>query len=577
MAARLTTYLVVSIVAATLIAGLMAGAQRDDDGPVDLVVHNAQVFTADADGSRAEAIAIRGNQILRVGHNREVMRLVRPQTVVVDAKGASVLPGFNDSHVHLIEGALGLDDAQLLGAATLDDLEERVRAWADAHPDRPWVIGRGWGYHLFPGGLPTRQFLDSIVPDRPARLVSADGRTAWVNSKALKLAGVSRRTPDPAFGEVVKDPHTGEPTGILKQSAMALVGRLLPVPTRDERARALRAATAEATRNGITSVQNAGGTRADLEMFDEARRTGELSLRVYSAITAGGALFEQELDRLQDVLDAYPDDPLFKGGALKIVLDGSVEAQTAATIEPYAGEERAVEPTMAADDLNRMVRLADARGWQIMTHAAGDRAVRMALDAYAHAARSNRKPPRGRRHRVEHAETVAPSDVGRFAAVDAIASMQLFHATPDRLRIDFWDRNLGAARAARGWPVGSLANARTRLTFGSDWPAAPMSPLLALHTAVNRTTAEGEPDGGWNPAQRLSLEAAVNAYTSGAAFASFDEQRKGTIEPGMLADLVVLSTDIFSAPPSRLAEAGVVMTIFDGKIVYRRDGRALSD
>ena len=577
MAARLTTYVVAGIVAATLIAGMIAGAQKDDDGPVDLVVHNAKVFTAGRDGSTAEAIAIRGNQILRVGSNREVERLVRPQTIVVDAKGASVLPGFNDSHVHLIEGGLGLEDLELLDAHTPEAVEQKIQAWADAHPDRPWIVGRGWRYHLFPGGLPARQQLDRVVPDRPVQLLSADGRAAWVNSKALKLAGITRRTPDPAFGEIVRDPKTGEPTGVLKRSATTLVRRLLPAPSREDRARALRAAIAEAHRNGITSVQNAAGSRVDLELYDEARRAGELELRVYSAVSAEGVLFEEELDRLADIQDAYPDDPLFKGGALKIVLDGSLDAETAAMIEPYATRDRAGEPAMTADDLNRMVRLADARGWQIMTHAAGDRAVRMALYAYEHAVRSNREPARGRRHRIEHVETVAAPDVARFARLNAIASMQPFHATPDRLRLESLNRHLGAPRASQAWPVRALANAKGRLAFGSDWPASPLSPLLAVHTAVNRTTPEGDPVGGWTPAQRLSLEAAVKAYTSDAAWASFDEERKGVVATGMLADLVLLSTDIFAAPPSRLADATVAMTIFDGKIVYRRDGRALTD
>jgi predicted amidohydrolase YtcJ len=571
MAARLTTYLVAGIVAATLIAGMMAGAQKDDDGPVDLIVHNASVFTADGDGSTAEAVAIRGNQILRVGNNREVLRLARPQTIMVDANGASVLPGFNDSHVHLIEGGLALEALELLDARTPDEIAQKVRAWADAHPDQAWIVGRGWRRHLFAGGLPSRHQLDAVVQDRPVVLLSADGRMSWVNSKALRLAGVSRRTPDPAAGEILRDPHTGEPTGVLGRSAMALVGRLLPAATQDDRARALRAAIAEAHRHGITSVQNAAAVPADFELYENARRAGELTLRVYSAVSAGGAVFEEDLDRLGAILDAYPDDPLFKAGALKVVLDGSVDAHSAATIEPYAAGERAVEPAIAADDLNRMVRLADARGWQVMTHAAGDRAVRMALYAYEHAVRSNRAPARGRRHRIEHAETVAPRDRARFAPLGTIASVQPLHAAPDRLRLD------GPERASDAWPLRALANARARLAFGSDWPAASMDPMLALHTAVNRTTADGRPEGGWNPEQRLSLEAAVKAYTSGAAWASFDDERKGTLEAGMLADLVVLSTDIFAAPPSALADTAVTMTIFDGRIVYRRDGRSFTD
>jgi predicted amidohydrolase YtcJ len=479
--------------------------------------------------------------------------------------------------VHLIEGGLAFDPLDLLDVATLSEMEQRIRAWADAHPDVAWVTGRGWHYHVFPSGLPTRHLLDSIFPQRPVHLLSYDGRTSWVNSAALKRAGITKRTPDPAFGEIVKDPHTGEPTGALKQSAMMLVARLLPAPSREERARGLRAAIAEAHRNGITSVQNAAAGRDELEVYDEARRAGELNLRVYSAIAARGPMFEAELDRIADILDKHRDDPLFKSGALKIVLDGNVESQTAAMIEPYANRAAAGEVAIAPDDLNRMVRLADARGWQVMTHATGDRAVRLALDAYQHATLSNREPAKDRRHRIEHADRVADVDLPRFGALGVVASVQPSHGSPDPARIDLWNRYLGVDRASGGWQWRTVAKAKGRLAFGSDWPAAPLNPLFGLHTAVNRTTAEGKPEGGWNPGQRLSLEAAIKAYTSGAAWASFDEQRKGTIAPGMLADLVMLSTDIFKAPPSKLAAVTVVMTIFDGKIVYRRDRRALTD
>ncbi len=574
MAARLTAYLVVGIVAATLIAGLIVGAQRDDtDGPIDVIVHNANMYTAGVNGTMAEALAIRGNQILRVGSEREVTRLRRPQTTMIDARGAAVLPGFNDAHLHFITGGLSLEQVDLAGAETLDEIQSRIGTWASGHSDAPWVLGHGWYYQPFPGGLPTRQQLDAIVSDRPAQIISYDGHTSWVNTRALRLARITKRTPNPPQGVIVKDPRTGEPTGVLKEAAMALVGSHVPKSTRADRASALRAAIGEAQRHGITSIQNASGNAEDFELYAEARRDGDLGVRVYSALSTSGVLSEPAITELDAVAKRYPDDPLFKGGAIKIMLDGVIEAHTAAMLAPYADDDAtAGSPTIEPDDFNRFVRLLDAGGWQVMTHAVGDRAVNMALTAYEHAVRSNPLPERGRRHRIEHVETVDASDLPRFGALGVVASMQPHLGTPSPSQIDVWFRNVGPERAALGWPYNSIAAGAGRLAFGSDWPGVPLNPLLGLHTAVTRTTPEGLPEGGWYPGERLALKAAIDAYTSGAAWASFDEKRKGSLAAGMLADLVVLSEDIFEAPPSRLASTRIAVTIFDGRIVYRRSG-----
>ena len=528
MAARLTAYVVVGIVAATLIAGLIVGAQRDDtDGLVDVIVHNAKLYTAGTDGTMAEAVAIRGNQVLRVGSEREVMRLRRPQTTMIDAKGAAVLPGFNDAHVHFLDGGLNLDRIDLAGADTLDEMQSRIRTWAADHTDSPWVLGRGWYYQAFPGGLPTRQQLDAIVPDRPAYLIGHDGHTAWINTKALRLARITKKTPNPPGGLIVKDPRTAEPTGVLEEAAMALVSSLVPQATRADRTAALRSAISEAQRQGITSVQNASGNIEDFELYAEAGREGDLGVRVYSALSTTGVLAEPAIAELDTLMKRYPDDPLFKAGAIKIVLDGAIEAQTAAMLAPYTSGTASSAPAIDPDEFNRMVRLLDARGWQVLTHASGDRAVNMALTAYEHAVRSNPPPARGRRHRVEHVETVDPTDLPRFGALGVIASMQPYDGSPSR--IDMWLENVGPERASRGWPYGSIAAGAGRLAFGTDWPLAPLNPLLGLHTAVTRTTPDGLPEGGWYPGERLALEAAIDAYTSGAAWASFDERRKGQV------------------------------------------------
>ena len=570
MASRLTTYIVVLIVAGTLIAGLIVGAQRDNaDGPVDLIITNGRVYTGDPERP-AEAVAVRGNKILRVGSNREIKRLRRPQTAMIDAHGASVLPGFNDAHAHLLGGGLSLSNVNLLESTTLESIQATIGAFAADHPERAWISGRGWYYEPFPGGLPTRQQLDAVVPDRPAYLTAYDGHTGWANTKALQLAGITRRTPNPPHGTIVKDPVTGEPTGVLKEGAQALVRKVMPTPSRDERLAALRAAIAEAQRLGVTSVHNAGGTAEDLELFDELRRRGDLQLRVYAAVSVGPEVSDEDLARLEAVRQQYPDDPLFKAGAAKIMADGVIEAHTAAMLEPYANRASTGLPAFKAGELAGLVARLDKRGWQVFVHAIGDAAIRDALDAFEQAAGVNAAPARGRRHRVEHIETIAPTEVPRFGAIGVIASLQPFHGSPAPNQIDVWATNLGPARASRGWSYGSIHAAGGRLAFGSDWPVVSLDPRLGLHTAVTRTTPDGMPEDGWYPEQRLPLAAAVDAYTSGAAWASFDEQRKGTISRDMLADLVILSSDIF-APGARLLDATVETTIFDGKVVYTRD------
>jgi predicted amidohydrolase YtcJ len=570
MAARLTAYLVVGIVAATLIAGLIVGAQRDDsDGPVDLIVHNARVYTADADRSMAEAVAVRGNQILRVGSNREINRLRRPQTIVIDAEGAAVLPGFNDAHLHLVDGGLMLQRIDLGSAATLDDVKQRIRTWADANPAPRWVLGRGWRPEALVDA-PARQLLDSIVPDRPVEVIADGEPVTWVNTRALELAGITSRTPNPAHGVIEKDARTGQPTGVLKGTATDLVGGIIPRPTQEERARALRIAIAEAHRRGITSVQNAGGTADELELFDEARRAGDLKVRVYAALSLpAGPLSPDVVAALEEIADNYPDDPLLKTGAVKIRIDGDVDTHSAALLDAGTGEASETATSLTADELNDTVRILDANGWQVMTHAIGDRAVRMALDAFEYAARSNRTPSQARRHRIEHVDMTTEADLARFAKLGAIASMQPQDDVEDA-GDEAWTGYFGGDLANRMWAYRSIAAAGGRLAFGSNWPDSHLDPLAGLQAAVNGIASDGAPESTAPSPDRVSVKAAIDAYTAGAAYASFDEQRKGSITRGMLADLVVLSDDIFAAPPAALTSATVAVTIFDGKIVYRR-------
>ena len=579
MAARLTAYVVVAIVAATLIAGLIVGAQRDDnDGPVDLIVRNAAVYTADRRGTTAEAVAIRGNQILRVGSDREIARLQRPQTLVVDARGGTVLPGFNDAHLNLIEGGLRLGTIDLTSAGSVAAILERVQSWSAANPTAAWIVGSGWSADDLKGTPPTRQLLDSVVKDRPVLLYSADERAAWVNSQALRMARITRRTADPDGGTIVRESRAGEPSGSLIGSAAALVASSIPAASREQRADALRAAMAHANAFGVTSVQSLGETADALELYDALRRSGDLTLRVYSALRVDRPIVEGDLARLDEIRKRFPDDPLVKAGALYFDLDGAVTSRAAAMLEPYEGSTDAGGLAFDPDDLNRSARLADAAGWQLVTEANGDRAVRVALNAYAHAVRSNRPDRRGRRHRIDGIGLVDAEDVERFGTLGVLASMQPLRA-PWAERLDLLSPLVGTERAGRSLPFSSVAGS-ARLVLGSAWPAHVLDPLEVIQSATGTPPPEAvpAPDTLPNPdepaLERLKLDPALDAYTSAPAWASFDDQRKGSISPGMLADLVVLTGDIRSLPPARLGTVGVAVTIFDGKIVYERTPRA---
>ena len=418
--------------------------------------------------------------------------------------------------------------------------------------------------------------LDQLVPDRPAYLVSYDGHTGWANSAALDLAGITRTTAAPVNGIIVKDAsgrahRRAEGSGDEPDEpgdAGALARRQVS---------ALRAAVVEANRVGITSVQNAGGSAEDLGLYDELRERGELTVRVYQALTIEPSATNEDLDQLDRAREQFQDDPLLKTGAVKLMADGVVETRTAAMLEPYAGtaDDRG-ELRASASDFSRLVTELDARGWQVMTHAIGDAAIREVLDAYEAASAANPAPERGRRHRVEHIETPDPDDVARFGKLGVVASVQPAHGLPPDAA-NPWATNLGPERASRGWMSGSLLKGGAPLAYGSDWPVVSLDPMRGIFVAVNRTSFEGEPEGGWMPGERLSLREAIRAFTSGAAWASFDEQRKGTLERDMLADIVILSADIFSLPPERLLDAEVVMTIMDGKVVFRRDAPEATD
>jgi predicted amidohydrolase YtcJ len=542
--------------------------------PADLVIVNGRIVPGGG-AAFQQALAVRGSRIVAVGRDEDVAALRGPKTEVIDAGGSAVVAGFNDIHTHLLSGGLDLDNVDLQGAQTLDDLQARIRTFAAAHPDRAWIRGRGWGYGPFGTGLPTRAQLDAAVPDRPAAMRCFDAHSLWLNSKALAAAGITKRTPDPPNGVIVRDPATGEPTGLVKEApAMAIVNRAIPKPTDADERRALKAAAAEALKFGVTSVTDAAGSPEDLDVYDAARRAGDLSVRVYCSLLVTPGFTEADANRFDAVRRSHPDTPLLKTGIVKMFMDGVIETNTAFMLAPYANDPATRgRPNYSAEEFDRIVQMLDRRGWQIMVHGLGDGAVRMVLDGFERAAAANPAPPGGRRNRVEHIETIDLADVPRFGALGVIASMHpgggFVPAHPPRqtatpaFMTGAWGRNLGPERVARGGLWRSIAEAGGRVVFGSDWPVASLDAMSRITSIVNRPPRPGASD------QRLTLAAAIDDYTSVSAYASFDEREKGTLAPGMLADIVVLASDVFTKPPASRVDVAVRATIFDGKVVYR--------
>jgi predicted amidohydrolase YtcJ len=555
------------------------GLSQLSPGAADLLIVNGKVYPAGGSRGFHEAVAVRGNRISAVGATAEISRYRGPGTTIVDARGGAVMPGFNDVHTHMLGGGLEMENVDLQGAQTLDEVQSRIRNFAASHSDRSWVRGRGWGYGPFPGGLPTREQLDAAVRDRPAVMRCYDGHSVWVNSRALAVAGITKDTPDPPNGTIVRDPKTGEPTGLLKEGpAAALIGAVLPKPTAAEQRRALKAAIAEALEFGVTSVTDAAGSPEEFDVYEQARRAGDLAARVYYSLLVTPGFSDRDADRLEALWKAHPDTPQLKTGVIKMFLDGVIETNTAFMLAPYVNVQTKGTPNYTVAEFDRIVQMLDRRGWQIMVHALGDGAVRMALDGFERAVAVNPAPARGRRHRLEHIETIDPADVPRFGKLGVIASMHPvggFYVRPQSAPIrtgppaavGAWAGNIGPDRAARGGMWKSISDAGGRVVFGSDWPVATIDAMGRIIGIVNRQPRPGATD------ERLPLTTAIDDYTSVAAYAAFDEKEKGTLAPGMLADIVVLRTDVFSRPPASRDDIAVAVTIVDGKIAYRAAGR----
>jgi predicted amidohydrolase YtcJ len=490
-------------------------------------------------------VAVLNDRIVAVGSNEDVRLLCDRNTRVVEARGGSIIPAFNDAHVHFLMASRSLGELDLHGVETLPEVERRITRYAKAHRGS-WVVGRGWFYSAFPGGMPTVELLDRLVPDRPAYLESFDAHTGWANSKALEVAGIKA-------------------SGVLREAALLGVTRHVPARSKAQELEALRAGMQVAAAHGIGSIQEAGEGQDQIELWEALRDAGDLSVRVRLAFDlAPGldpAIRKQRLDEYEELARGTRNHPWLSTGILKAFADGVVESHTAALLEPYEESASRGEPLWAHDELADAVRAADARGWQVQVHAIGDAAIRQALDAFVAGTPE-------RRHRVEHIEAPSPLDIPRFAELGVIASMQPQHAEPNRNLFEVWLPHIGAERAAFGWPWRSILHSGARIAFGTDWPVVPLDPAASLQVAVTRQTPAGEPPGGWLPDQRLKLAEAMAAWTFGGAFAEHAEDRKGTLAEGMLADIAVLDRDVVEAPASEIGEIKVIATIVGGRVVY---------
>jgi predicted amidohydrolase YtcJ len=560
--------------------------------PADLVLTNAVISTMDENHPRASMIAIRGGTIVAVAYNisdavksdqaADVEALIGPNTRVIDLHKQFAMPGFNDAHAHLFSAAYAKLEVDLSGAKSLAEFQQRIRDRLKGYKSGEWILGRGWDHTLWPEKkFPTRQDLDALSTEHPMLFGRLDGHVAVANSRALKIAGIKRGTPDPPGGHIERDAKSGEPTGMLEEaSAMNLVFKRVAPYTAEQRLRGFELVMDEAARYGVTSVQDNSVMDADdsanwgwqnFLLLQQLQREGKLKFRITEWLP-----FNAPLSRLEEMRrvggsssPGNPADPWLTTGQLKLVLDGSLGSRTAAMLAPYSDDPNTSGILEAnPDQLKQMAIERDRAGFQIGFHAIGDRANRVALDTFAAVLEAN--GPRDRRDRVEHAQVVEAGDFARFGKLNIIASMQPAHLLDD----ERWaaDR-LGAERTRGAYAWHTMEKNGVPLAFGTDYPVVPINPLRGIYACVTRQLTDGTPKRGWQPQERLHAKDCFRAYTVGAAYAQFEEQRKGTIAPGMLADIIVYPKDLNQTQPEEILKIPVVMTFVGGKIVYQQEAQ----
>ncbi|HKS08307.1 MAG TPA: amidohydrolase [Pyrinomonadaceae bacterium] len=532
----------------------------------DTIIVNAVVHTMDKTQPTAKAVAIYGNRIVAVGSSNDIKKLAGPTTRTIDAKQRLLLPGFNDAHTHFMTGGFQLSSVDLRDADSPQEFAARIKTFAEKLPKGRWITGGDWDHERWSDAkLPTKELIDSVTPDTPVFVSRLDGHMALANSLALKLAGVTNQTLDPPGGVIVRD-KSGEPTGVLKDAAQSFVWKVIPEATFDEKLAAARAASNYAAKLGVTSTQDvSAGT--DVGIYQALLDRGELKTRIYAVAPL------PQWERLARTgVRAHFGSEMLRVGGLKGFSDGSLGSTTALFYEPYRDEPSTSgigsDEMYPEGEMLKRVTEADRAGLQIMIHAIGDRANDLILNIYEQVERENGK--RDRRFRIEHAQHLRPQDIPRFARDGVIASMQPYHAIDDGR----WaEKRIGKERAKTTYAFRSLLDAGATLAFGTDWTVAPLNPILTIYAAVTRRTIDGKNAEGWVPEQKISVEEAVRAYTVGSAYAEFQENVKGTITTGKLADLVLLSRDIFKIDPKEIEDVKVVLTMVDGRVVYEERDR----
>lgn len=542
----------------------------------DLVFAGGPVFTADTVRSRASAVAVTGGRIVAVGHE-EVRELIGPTTEVVDLGGRMLVPGFQDAHVHPVWGGLDLLRCDLSGLATEPEYLERIGAYAAAQSGDDWILGGGWAMPAFVGGTPTAASLDKVTGDRPAFLPNSDGHGAWVNSAALRVAGIDRTTPDPADGRIERN-AAGDPTGTLHEGAMGLVNRLFPQSSVEELTEALLLGQKYLHSYGVTAWQDAiigsyGDAGDPGPAYLAAAAAGTLTGRVVGALWWDRTRGLEQIDELVEKRERY-QGARFASTSIKIMQDGVAENFTAAMLEPYCdGHGHFTDNSgisfVPPEILNEAAPRLDALGFQLHFHAIGDRAVRECLDAVEHAQKANGRS--NNRHHIAHLQVVHPDDIPRFRTLDVTANMQSLWAALEPQMVDLTLPFLGSPRDAWQYPWGELLRAGTILAAGSDWSVSTPNPMAAIHVAVNRLSAPGYEEGDYEPflpEQAIDLASALTAYTAGSAYVNHLDDSTGTIEVGKYADLTVLSRDPFAGPAEEIGLTAVEQTFVEGERVY---------
>jgi predicted amidohydrolase YtcJ len=542
----------------------------------DTVIIHGKIYTVNPRQPWAEAVAIQDGKIIAVGSDKSIAAYQSSSTDVIDAKGQMVLPGFFDSHIHILGGAKTLDELDLSGwwgggPKTPSDFQIRIKDYAAQHPNDKWITGMGWTYNIFgKGGLPNKKLIDEVVPDRPVFLVAYDGHTAVANSAALRVAGITRNTPNPPNGIIDRDPQTGELTGVLKEGpAQQLVQKFIPAPTRDEQLDLLAKAFHYFNSLGLTSLTSCGGDVENIDLFVELRKRGQLTARLYGAPIENppgtDPQFPQFMKWVEGLREKYHDDWI-DVGAVKFFADGVIESHTAAMLQPYANAPTSghlnFDPAVYAKDVAEVNRL----GFQVFTHAIGDRGIGMALDAYEQAEKVAGN--RDLRNSVEHIEDPSAQEIPRFGKLNVVASMQPLHETPNYDVLHVWAANVGPERAQRAWPWHDILAGGAHLAAGSDWPVVTPNPWEGIQEFLTRETPEGTPTGGWHPNERITLPKAIEAYTLEGAYRDRRENILGSIEVGKLADMIMISQNLFKVAPMQIGNTRVLMTMVGGKVVY---------